>query len=304
MHIIIRILFIIVVLELFVLLYFLFNKREKRENKIMILFCIIILLLSVLICYFKIDLFDKKIVIKDLSLLFIAIFISIVLKCVHINRLSEEKCSRLLKTISEYEKIIDEQGEKNHEYNNQLMILKGYINNKEKLSEYLESIISDHKTGQNFEIRQLSQFPNDGLKEMLYYKIGKIKDNNIKYYLYVSSEACNMLEKLKINLYKDITKVFGVLIDNAIDASLKSEEKEVAIDFSDEEGQIIITISNTYNKNVDIKRIGKKGYSTKGRGHGFGLKLVKDILKRNKYLELVTDNDEKYFNQTLIIYSK
>ena len=304
MHIIIRILFIIVVLELFVLLYFLFNKREKRENKIMILSCIIILLLSVLICYFKIDLFDKKIVIKDLSLLFIAIFISIVLKYVHINRLSEEKCSRLLKTISEYEKIIDEQGEKNHEYNNQLMILKGYINNKEKLSEYLESIISDHKTGQNFEIRQLSQFPNDGLKEMLYYKIGKIKDNNIKYYLYVSSEACKLLENLKINFYKDITKVFGVLIDNAIDASLKSEEKEVAIDFSDEEGQIIITISNTYNKNVDIKRIGKKGYSTKGRGHGFGLKLVKDILKRNKYLELVTDNDEKYFNQTLIIYSK
>ena len=40
-----------------------------------------------------------------------------------------------------YEKIIDEQGEINHEYNNQLMILKGYVNNKKKLNNYLLLIL-------------------------------------------------------------------------------------------------------------------------------------------------------------------
>ena len=301
---IIRILFVIVLLEFMILLFLFFNKREKGESKVLIFACIIILILSVLICYFRINIFDKKIEIRDLSLLFIAIFTSIVLKYVFINRLTEEKCSRLLKTISEYEKIIDDQGERNHEYNNQLMILRGYTNNKDKLKEYLDSIIEDHRVGQNYEIRQLAHFPNDGLKEMLYYKISRIKDNGIKYYLYISKDVTSVLEKLEVNIYKDITKIFGVLIDNAIDASLKSEEKEVSIDFSDEDNKIIITISNTYSKKIDIKKIGKRGYSSKGKGHGFGLKLVKNILKRNKKLELVTDNDDKYFIQTLIIYNK
>ena len=301
---IIRILFVIVLLEFMILLFLFFNKREKGESKVLIFACIIILILSVLICYFRINIFDKKIEIRDLSLLFIAIFTSIVLKYVYINRLTEEKCSRLLKTISEYEKIIDDQGERNHEYNNQLMILRGYVNNKDKLKEYLDSIIEDHRVGQNYEIRQLSHFPNDGLKEMLYYKISRIKDNGIKYYLYISKDVTSVLEKLEVNIYKDITKIFGVLIDNAIDAALDSNEKEVSIDFTDEDNKIIITISNTYSKKIDIKKIGRKGYSSKGKGHGFGLKLVKTILKRNKKLELVTDNDDKYFIQTLIIYNK
>ena len=36
----------------------------------------------------------------------------------------------------------------------------------------------------------------------------------------------------------------------------------------------------------DVKKVGKKGYSTKGKGHGFGLSLVKDIIRKNNRLEL------------------
>ena len=115
------------------------------------------------------------------------------------------------------------------------------------------------------------------------------------------NDASELLEKMNVNLYRDITKVFGVLIDNAIDASLESEDKEFSLDFSKDKKQIIITISNTYNKDIDIKKIGKKGFSSKGKGHGFGLKLVKDIIKRNKNLELVSDFDDKYFIQTFLI---
>ena len=45
----------------------------------------------------------------------------------------------------DYEKIINEQGKKNHEYNNQLMVLKGYINKPDKLNEYLNLIISEQE---------------------------------------------------------------------------------------------------------------------------------------------------------------
>lgn len=288
------ILIIIIIIELLLSLFFLVNKNIKKENKILILSCLILTITTLL---YKSEFLSPK----NYMLFLLAIFSLIILKLIFNISEIEKKYNKIIKYVIEYEKIIDDQGERNHEYNNQLMILKGYINNKKKLEEYLNTIINDHKLGQNYEIRQLSHFPNGGLKEMLYYKFSEIKDNKIKYYLYVCNDASELLEKLNVNLYRDITKVFGVLIDNAIDASLESEDKEFSLDFSKDKKQIIITISNTYNKDIDIKKIGKKGFSSKGKGHGFGLKLVKDIIKRNKNLELVSDYDDKYFIQTFLI---
>lgn len=183
------------------------------------------------------------------------------------------------------------------------MILNGFVDNKKKLKEYLNTIIDDHKTGQNYEIRQLSHFPNGGLKGLLYYKISKMKENKIKYYLYVSKEVKKPLEKLDIKNYKDISKIFGVLIDNAIDASLKSTLKEITLDFKMDDSYLMITISNSIPDNVEVSKIGT-GYSTKGKGHGYGLRLVKDIIKNNSNLELITDSNEKEFTQILMIDTK
>ena len=292
-----KVLLVIIILELLLILYYLINKNVKKENKILLLSCMILIIATLL---YKSELISPKIFL----LFLLAIFSSIILKLVFNISDIENKYNKIIKYVIEYEKIIDEQGEKNHEYNNQLLVLKGYINNKKKLNEYLDTIILDHKVGQNYEIRQLSHFPCGGLKEMLYYKIAKIKENNIKYYLYVSPETTELLEKLSIEMYKNITKVFGVLIDNAIDAALDSKEKEVSIDFSKDDNYIVISISNTYNKKIDINKIGKKRFSSKGKGHGFGLRLVKEIIKKNKRLELITDHDDKYFIQTFLIDTK
>ena len=50
----------------------------------------------------------------------------------------EDKYNESMEYVLRYEKIINEQGKKNHEYNNQLMVIKGYINKPERLSEYLD----------------------------------------------------------------------------------------------------------------------------------------------------------------------
>ena len=278
--------------------------KISLNDKVIFVFIAFLIILSVLIIE------NNKIVLKenDLSIL-INVFIylsiifglSLVIYLSYKKNIMYERYNQTLDFVEEYEKIIDEQGKRNHEFNNQLLVLYGYLNNKKELKNYLHSITKDHKTGQNYFIRQLSRFPNGGLKGLLYYKISKMKDNNIKYYLYVSNDIKKKLKNIDIKKYKDITKVFGVLLDNAIEAATESKDKEVVMDFKVDGNYIIFNISNTYDKKDDLNNVGTKRFTTKGLGHGFGLSLVKDIIKNNNYLDLSTSFTEKEFIQTFLI---
>ncbi len=227
-------------------------------------------------------------------LLFIIIFILIII-------LLDKRIIYFLSKLNEYESIINEQGEKNHEYKNQLMVLKGYIDDKDKLNEYLESLIGDHKSVGNYEVRQLSKLKQLGIKQLLYFKIEKIKRNNLIFCPYFSDSINTILNDFDVLMIKDITKLLGILIDNAIDASKKTKDKEIYLYMDYDNKYLNVRITNSIETNKGLEKIGQKRFSTKGKGHGFGLLLAKDIVRKNKKLELVTDIEEKQFIQTLII---
>lgn len=216
----------------------------------------------------------------------------------------EEQLNQMVEYVSKYEKIINEQGKRNHEFNNQLMVLNGYINDKEKLEEYLSLIINEQKGGQNYRIKQLGYLPDGGIKGLIYYKLSKMEEKNIKSYLYVSDNLKHAFDDFSVEFYRDITKIFGVLVDNAIDAASEADPKEVELDIKYEDGCLIIIISNTFKKGIDISKIGKKGYSSKGVGHGFGLSIVNDISKNNDKIEIFSDVEDDMYKQTLMIYTK
>ena len=85
------------------------------------------------------------------------------------------------------------------------MVIKGYINNPERLSEYLDEVIGEHKTGQNYTVKQLGFLPDGGVKGLLYHKLSKMEDNNIKYYLYVDQ---NLKDK-DIEILKGLSVSLG-----------------------------------------------------------------------------------------------
>ena len=217
----------------------------------------------------------------------------------------EEKYNESMEYVLRYEKIINEQGKKNHEYNNQVMVIKGYVNNPERLTEYLEEVIGDHRTGQNYTVKQLGFLPDGGVKGLLYHKLSKMEDNNIKYYLYVDQNLKDKdIESFDLKTYRDLTKLLGVFLDNAIDAALKSKEKEIEVDLKDKADCLLVIISNTYDKSADINKVGKSGFTTKGVGHGFGLSIVKDIARTNTEIETFSTKETDKFIQTAMIYYK
>ena len=282
------------------------NHIIKKNNKDWI-YIILIMILMVLFIFFnryKMNNSTEYFVNTAMAIFVVVSFVYVIYNKFQ-RQAMEDKYNESMEYVLRYEKIINEQGKKNHEYNNQLMVIKGYINNPERLSEYLDEVIGEHKTGQNYTVKQLGFLPDGGVKGLLYHKLSKMEDNNIKYYLYVDQNLKDKdIESFDLKTYRDLTKLLGVFLDNAIDAALKSKEKEIEVELKDKDDCLLLTISNTYDKNTDINKVGKSGFTTKGVGHGFGLSIVKDIAKTNSEIETFSSKESDKFIQTAMIYYK
>lgn len=282
------------------------NENIKKNNKDWIYIIIVMILLVLLMVFNR---YKMKNSIEYYISIGLVIFVVVSFVYVIYNKFQrqaiEDKYNESMEYVLRYEKIINEQGKKNHEYNNQLMVIKGYINKPERLSEYLDEVIGEHKTGQNYTVKQLGFLPDGGVKGLLYHKLSKMEDNNIKYYLYVDQNLKDKdIESFDLKTYRDLTKLLGVFLDNAIDAALKSEEKEIEVELKDKDDCLLVIISNTYDKSADINKVGKSGFTTKGAGHGFGLSIVKDIARTNSEIETFSSKETDKFIQTAMVYYK
>ena len=91
----------------------------------------------------------------------------------------------------------------------------------------------------------------------------------------------------------DICRIAGIIVDNAIEETVKFNKKEREIIISmyiDKE--FIVEVSNRIKDDFDLNKIYEKGYTSKSKGHGYGLSLLKKIVDEN---EKIT-NDIKIVN--------
>ena len=241
-----------------------------------------------------------------LILIFSIVIITLVIrKGLRAEQLQEVN-SQMLNYVTKYEKIITEQGKANHEFKNQLMVIKGYakMNDSKKLIDYLDSITDDaKKTHSSYLISQLNNFPDGGIKGLLYYKLSTMEDMNISYDINVGNGVKRKLSSLETNMYKNITKVLGVLLDNAIEASSKSKNKKILIITKKSDDKIIFSIYNTYTGKIDLNKIGT-GYTTKGKGRGYGLRLVEDIISTNRSFGINRYLEDNYYVTDLTVKIK
>lgn len=272
------------------------NMLIKRKNLfysfiIIFLFLYLIVLKNYLFANLTLDMLINLAILFFAVLLFIVIFISDNKN----NKLKDEN-QQMLNYVTKYERIITDQGKANHEFKNQLMVIRGYAQmNSPKLMEYLDSIVDDtRKTHSSYLISQLNKFPDGGIKGLLYYKLSIMDDEKINYDINVENGVKVKLNSLDTVMYKNITKILGVLLDNAIDASKSTMKKKITIVVSKEKSLVTFNIYNTYKGKIDIKKIGTE-YTTKGSGHGYGLRLVKDIVSENKVFKIENTLEDEYY---------
>lgn len=199
----------------------------------------------------------------------------------------DEEQKQLLKIMGDYEIILDKTRENRHEMINNLLVLKGEKNkNSRRYNDILDELIKQYDTNKMSSYSGLYKLPN-GLKGLVYYKIARIKNNDVNFRTIISDKMYDEFNNLDTKIYYKVCKIMGILIDNAVEASINSKEKTLLIYIYEQcNGNIVISIENSYNALLDIHDINKKGYSTKGKNRGLGLFIANRTIEEEKLLRL------------------
>lgn len=192
-----------------------------------------------------------------------------------------------------------------HDFDNIVQAIGGYVetNDMEGLKEYYSHLQKDSARVNNLSLLNPSTINNPAIYSLLTSKYFTAKDAGIEIENFEVFADFKELEK-HIRIY-ELSRILGILFDNAIDASKESDEKVLNLWIRNEpnRNRYIIKISNSYkDKSVDTDRIYEKGFSSKGENRGLGLWEVRQFIKKSKNLNLFTTKDDEYFTQQLEIY--
>ena len=208
-----------------------------------------------------------------------------------------------LNSLKEYEEIMDKYRVTNHENKNQLLTIRNMLNkNDTKTINYIDKLV-DNKIKDNETIfYKTSKIPEGGLRAIIYSKLCKMKEMGIKYELDIANDVkAGELINLEENTVLNVCKIIGVFLDNAIEAVEKIKKKNIIIELFMMDNYLCIDISNNYQGNIEIEKLGNKKYTTKGKGHGYGLALVKEIIKNDDNLTHEMKISKELFTQRLKI---
>ena len=283
-----------------------FNDIDKKQKKIVygnLCFGIFTILTQALVTVYYID--NLPLIITFLSFITMLVYFSIsIYSLTRVMKLAST--TQKLQNAEEYNKTLsilhDNVRGFKHDFDNIVTTIGGYVktNDMEGLKKYYVQLEDDCQKVNNLYVLNPKLINNPGVYSLLTTKYNEAEQKGIK----VNMSLLLDLSKLNMKIY-GFTRVLGILLDNAIDASSECEEKIINIIFRDDakNHRQLIIVENTYkDKNVDTEKIFNKGFTGKENHTGLGLWEVRKILNKSKNLNLHTTKNEKYFSQQIEIY--
>lgn len=284
----------------------LLDNMNKRSKTILIANCIlaIIVIISqfylINFCSANLPLLVTLLNIFSLIAYFIISFISFA----KINQLEETEMN--LQEIKLYNKTLtilhDNIRSFKHDFANIVSGIGGYVqtDDLEGLKKYYSQLLEDCQNTNNLSALTPELINNPAIYNVLATKYHKADEQGIK----INLEVFLDLNTLKVKIY-DFTRILGILMDNAIEATKECDEKVINLIIRNEENKNrqVVIIENTYkNKDVNLDLIFDKGVTSKPGNTGLGLWKVREILKKNENLNLFTTKNDKYFRQQFEMY--
>jgi len=141
-----------------------------------------------------------------------------------------------------------------------------------------------------------SNTQNTAFDSIINFKLNNAKDENIKLDIRLLIPPALNIE------VADIVTIIGNLLDNALDAVAKVEDRRIKLDIEYSRESLFIQVENTFDGvvkyNIEDKRISTRKNSGE---HGHGLKNIrKSVEKYNGHIDIA--HDENIFTVTVLLY--
>ena len=190
-----------------------------------------------------------------------------------------------------------------HDYANILYSLRGFIDadNTQGLHDYFHEHIlpsANQMQALDHQLERLSNIQIMSLKGFLYAKLQDAATSGLQLHL----EVDDSINHINIDEV-DLIRILGIFLDNAIEASIKTEDRKLIVLLINKEDNITIQIINSrlYDA-ASENQLGTPGFTTKGEGHGIGLSNVAKLIEKYSNILWETKHTTTEFTQTLKIF--
>ena len=185
-----------------------------------------------------------------------------------------------------------------HDYVNILLSLSGYIEDgdMDRLKDFFESKIFPTKnliTGEDYKLNQLSNISVLEIKSLLSAKMIYAHESGID----ITIDIPGKVESFLIDTV-DLARILGNFLDNAIEATLETEQPQIGLNIIQNKTSVSIIISNRFRDNgLMLHKLKQKGFSTKIGHQGIGLGNAQKIISSYDNVLLETTMKCDYFTQ-------
>jgi sensor histidine kinase YesM len=180
-----------------------------------------------------------------------------------------------------------------HDIKNHLSTANNFIksNNFKEASEYLSKLIGEVNNNAIY-----SETGNIAFDSIVNYKLRNANDNNVDVQVKVVLPS-----NLNIDVV-DVITIMGNLLDNAVNATMQTEQKSISLNLYYDKGRVFIKIENTFNGDIRLKDNEIVSLSANPE-HGYGLKNVKkSVDKYNGLLDI--SYTDTLFTVDVLLYIK
>ena len=278
------------------------NKINYSNEKSAVLF---IILAIVFISIIDIYVTSKKLLMNDLLIILVPIIILFILLILYIfernkYQVLNSQYEVLFTHATSLESWLENERLSYHEYKNQLAYIRSVVEQKEAI-EYIDSILQESFENSAIVDTQIANIPKGGMKGLIFYKLIQAQRKGIDSYVSISPKMKSLSVGKDIEKSKTVCRIFGILLDNAIDAAAESDEKRISLEMYRLDQKLVFVVMNTFKGDVNVAKTQEKGYTTKGKGHGNGLNYVRNIIARDNRYILQTSLIGGYYTQKVTI---
>lgn len=204
--------------------------------------------------------------------------------------------------VTEIETHYNELRRFRHDYQNMMLSITEYLKTsdlkglQQYYSENIEPVTKRVFTEQ-YNLEDLSRIKVKSIKSILFSKLNHAQSEGIK----VDFKLKEPLTEVSTNEL-DLDIALGVILDNAIEASIGHNRGEImgAI-FLEKDSTVFLIQNNVFEQLPPLWQLKKEGYSTKGEGRGIGLSSLSKIVNRNDNMILETRVLDSVFLQRLTV---